>query len=298
MKRMLLTLAALVWCLAQRTAPKSKAKRRKKERFTRLLSCMSPVSIGAMPKRWQRYWTPEAVYTNRLSGEQVVGREAIEKQFAGIFEDSKMVKLEASTTSIDFISPGVAIEQGTAKLLLPDPEPEESEYSAIYVKRDGQWLLDRVTEQGVIKTPSHYEQLKDLEWMVGKWVDQDDQATVTTECGWAKNNNFLVRSFTVQVLDRVDLSGMQIVSRDPTAKQIRSWVFDSDGGFGQGTWTRNGNRWSIQQSGLLSDGRKSSSVNILTYLDDDSFTLQSINRIVNGQLLPNIDEVEITKEKE
>ena len=159
-------------------------------------------------------------------------------------------------------------------------------------------MLDRVTEEGVTKVPSHYEQLKELEWMVGKWIDQDDQTTVTTECNWAKNNNFLVRSFTVQVLDRVDLSGMQIVGWDPAAKQIRSWVFDSDGGFGQGTWTRNGNRWSIQQSGVLSDGRKSSSVNILTYLDDNSVTLQSINRMVDGQLLPNIDEVRITKEKE
>jgi uncharacterized protein (TIGR02246 family) len=125
-------------------------------------------------------WGPEAVYTNPLSGEQVVGREAIEQQFAAIFAEVKGVKLEATTDAIQFVSPNVAVEHGTAKVIRPDQEPEESEYTAVYVKRDGQWLLDRVTEEELPVVTSHYEQLKDLEWMVGSWVDQDDEATVVT----------------------------------------------------------------------------------------------------------------------
>jgi uncharacterized protein (TIGR02246 family) len=242
-------------------------------------------------------WAPEAVYTNPLSGEQVVGREAIEAQFAAIFADAKGAKLEATTVSIGFVSPNVAVEQGLAKVILPDQAAEESQYSAVYVKRDGQWLLDRVTEEDVIEPLSHYEQLKDLEWMVGSWVDQDDEATVVTECHWTRNNNFLVRSFKVQVRDRIDMSGMQIIGWDPAAKQIRSWVFDSDGGFGQGTWTNKGDRWYIHQSGVLADGRKTSAVNILTRLDDNTCTLKSVNRTVDGELLPNIDEVTISKEE-
>lgn len=243
-------------------------------------------------------WAPEAVYTNPLSGVQVVGREAIESQFAGIFTEAKGVKLEVTTHSIEFISPSVAVEHGSAKLIESDQTLEESDYTAIYVKREGKWLLDRVTEEDVleVQVPSHYEQLKDLAWMVGRWTDQDDQSTVTTECDWSKNNNFLVRSFTVQVRDQIDMSGMQFIAWDPSAKQIRSWVFDSDGGFGQGMWTKKDNRWYVQQSGVLPDGRKSTVVNIFTYLDDSNFTLQSVNRTVDGDLLPNIDEVKITKE--
>ena len=37
----------------------------------------------------------------------------------------------------------------------------------IDVKRDGKWLLDRVTDNSKQAVPSHYEQLKALEWMVG-----------------------------------------------------------------------------------------------------------------------------------
>ncbi len=178
-------------------------------------------------------WSPEAVYTNPLSGVQVVGREAIEQQFAGIFAESKGVKLEATTHSIDFISPSVAVENGSAKVMEADQVVEQSDYTAVYVKRDGKWLLDRVTEEDVIQVPSHYEQLKDLEWMVGHWVDQDDAATVVTDCNWSRNENFLIRTFAVQIGDNIDMSGMQIIGWDPAAKRIRSWVFDSDGGFGK-----------------------------------------------------------------
>ncbi len=116
-----------------------------------------------------------------------------------------------------------------------------------------------------------------------------------TECSWTRNNNFITRSFTVSVGDRVDMAGMQIVGWDPAAEQIRSWVFDSDGGFAEGVWTRKGNRWSISQSGVLPDGRKASAVNIVTYEDDNTYTWQSVSRTVGGELLPNIEEVRIVR---
>lgn len=240
-------------------------------------------------------WAPEAVYTNPLTNEDVVGREAIEGQFAGIFEGAKGARLESTTLSIGFVSPNVAVEQGLAKVILADQVPEESQYSAVYVKRDGQWLLDRVTEEVVPVVISHYEHLKALEWMVGSWVDQDEEATVITECNWTRNNNFLTRSFTVQVGDQIDMAGMQIIGWDPAEKRIRSWVFDSDGGFGQAIWTKKDHSWHIQQTGVLPDGRKSSVMNIITYVNDNTCTLQSVNRTVDGELLPNIAEVQITK---
>lgn len=249
------------------------------------------------PEALARMWSPEAVYTNPLSGEQVVGRAEIEQQFSDIFADANGLKLEVDSHSIEFISPGVAVEYGTARLLQPNQDPEISEYTAIYVKRDGQWLLDRVTEDDVSSIPSQYEHLKELEWLVGRWIDQDDQATVIADCNWTRNRNFLVRSFVVQVRDRIDMAGIQFIGWDPTTRQIRSWVFDSDGGFGQGTWQRNMNRWYVHQTGVLPDGRKTTAVNIITYLDDQTATMQSVNRTLDGDVLPNIDEVAVTKEE-
>ncbi|MEI6634231.1 MAG: SgcJ/EcaC family oxidoreductase [Chlamydiota bacterium] len=296
MKRMLLTAALVVWGLApaagaeaDRRAADEAVIRKAVESYVAAYNKGDAGALAAL-------WSSAAVYTNPLSEEQAVGREAIEKEFAGIFADAKGVRLEAKTDSIQFISPSVAVEYGTARVTLPDQAPEETEYTAVYVKHEKQWLLDRVTEKEAPVVPSHYEQLKCLEWMTGRWVDQDDEATVVTECDWTRNNNFLIRFFTVQIRDRIDMAGMQIIGWDPAAKQIRSWVFDSDGSFGQGTWKKKGNRWYIQQSGVLSDGKKSSAVNIITCVDDATCTLQSVNRTEDGELLPDIEEVKITKQ--
>jgi hypothetical protein len=45
----------------------------------------------------------------------------------------------------------------------------------------------------------------------------------------------------------------------------------------------------------LPDGKRTSAVNIVTEIDNDSYTWQSINRTVDGEVLPNIDEVLIVR---
>ena len=246
-------------------------------------------------------WSPEAVYMDPTTGEGVVGRDAIAKQFDYAFAGAEDAKLGVTIDSIEFVSPNVAIERGTALVTYGEGEPEETQYTAVHVKRDGLWLLDRVAEsvkEGPPEPPpSNYEHLKELEWTIGSWVDAAETpgVTIQTDCEWTKNQNFITRSFAMAIGDQIDMAGMQIIGWDPAAKQIRSWVFDSDGGFAEGTWTRDGDKWNIRAVGTLPDGRKSSATNILTYVDDDSCMWQSVNREVDGEILPNVEEVLIVR---
>jgi uncharacterized protein (TIGR02246 family) len=244
-------------------------------------------------------WSPEAVYVDPETGDLSVGRDEIEKEFAATFANLKESKLEVKVDSIKFLSPNVAIENGTARIIGPKEDLDESAYSALFVKRDGKWLLDRVSEEEssapVPKPPSNYEHLKDLDWMIGSWIDQDENATIQTDCEWTKNQAFIHRSFAVMVGDEVDMAGMQIIGWDPVAKQIHSWVFDSDGGYSQGKWNHKGDRWLIQQTGYSPDGRKTSAVNIMTRVDDNSFTWRSTQRALGGDILPDVDEVLVVR---
>jgi uncharacterized protein (TIGR02246 family) len=127
--------------------------------------------------------SPEAIYLNRFTGEEIVGRNAISQQFFDFFTSQPQSKLSVSTESIEFISPNVAIERGVAKLEVPKSEPDINDYVAVYVKREGMWLLDRVTDETPkIDVPSRYEQLKVLEWLIGVWVDQDEDVRTETTC--------------------------------------------------------------------------------------------------------------------
>jgi uncharacterized protein (TIGR02246 family) len=244
-------------------------------------------------------WSPDAVYIDQSTGDRYVGRDEIAKHFDYLFAGAEDAELSIEVDEIDFVSPNVAVERGATHVEYGEGEPENSTYSAVHVKRDGQWLLDRVTEEGTPDPPpSHYEELKELEFLVGSWVDSDDNATIQTDCEWTKNKNFLTRSFAIVIGDQVGMSGMQVIGWDPAAKKIRSWVFDSDGGFAEGTWTQKENRWFIQSKGTLTDGGIASATNILTKVDDDSYTWQSVNREVDGEMLPNVEEVLVVRAPE
>jgi uncharacterized protein (TIGR02246 family) len=232
------------------------------------------------------HWSPEAVYTNRSTGEEVVGRAAIGEQFTALFKEQPAIKAEVTVESVQFVSPNVAIEQGTIKLLSPHAEPEEIEYSAVNVKRDGKWLLDRVTDKSKEVVASHYEQLKTLEWMVGSWTNEAGDAVVELDCNWTKNKSFLTRAFKISIPDQVDFSGMQIIGWDPTAKTIRSWTFDANGAFAEATWEHRGNRWFIRNRGVLADGQAATMINVLKQVDENSLTWQTIERTAGGELLP------------
>ena len=183
-------------------------------------------------------------------------------------------------------------------ILGEDGEATQARYSAVHIKRDGRWLIDRMTEREIIVPPSRYEQLKELEWMVGNWQDQDNEGTITTECHWARNKNFLVRSFSVSIAGATEMAGMQLIGWDPAQNQIRSWAFDSDGGFNHAIWSKTGETWSVQQTATLPDGRMASATSLLTPLDDNNFTWQQINRVVDGEILPNLPEIAIQRAAE
>ena len=240
-------------------------------------------------------WSDNAVYISPHSGEKRTGRAAIQASFAELFAADNQLRLSVDVDSVRLISADVAMEEGTATFLSSDGPPSTSQYTVIHVKRDDQWYIDSVRETILPSPASHYEQLKELAWMIGEWIDADDNASVQTTCSWTKNKNFIQRRFSISVQDRIDLEGIQVIGWDPAERTIRSWVFDTDGGFGQGVWTRDGNRWVIRARGTLADGALASSVRIVTYLDENTFTVQAVGREHDGQLLPNIDEFKVVR---
>ncbi len=247
-------------------------------------------------KAMAQHWSPDGVYISNFTGERVVGREAIVAALAEIFAAEGKRQLAVATESIEFISPNVALERGSATVKYPDQSTIETAYRGIYVRRDGRWLIDRITEDEPPSDGSRYQQLKELEWIIGEWVDQAGNDTIRIECKWTKNRNYISRAYTVNVGDQIDSSGLQIIGWDPKLERIRSWLFDSNGGFVEGTWIQKGDRWFVQSVATLTEGTAGSFTSIFRPLDQDTYSWQKVHRIVGGEILPNIDEVIVLRE--
>ena len=243
-----------------------------------------------------RHWSSQGVYVSP-SGQRFQGRDAIQKEFAAYFAESSGQRIELGRPAIRFLTPSVALEEGTARVSRAGEPPVETSYMAIHVKQDDGWRLDSVRETVIPAAPSHAEHFKELEWLIGTWIDRDENSTIETVCEWTKNKNFITRSFAVSIKDRIEIEGTQVIGWDPEAKAVRSWMFDSEGGFGSAVWSRSGNRWTIKASRTLTGGEKASAVNILTYVDRNTMRWQSIGREIDGELLPNIDEVTVVRKQ-
>jgi hypothetical protein len=62
--------------------------------------------------------------------------------------------------------------------------------------------------------------LEELAWMVGDWVDQDDDATIESSVNWTKNRKFLTRSFRVTPKNGTLHSGMQSKAGRPVQGMV------------------------------------------------------------------------------
>jgi len=118
------------------------------------------------------FWTSDGDYVDP-SGRVLLGRPAIEKDFEQLFAENKGLKLRIEVASLKFPTPDTAIEDGTTGVLAPDGTvPSRARYTNFFTKKNGQWLLASVREAAYVQ-PSNYGNLRELEWVIGEWVDEN-----------------------------------------------------------------------------------------------------------------------------
>jgi uncharacterized protein (TIGR02246 family) len=236
-------------------------------------------------------WTPTGTYVNKETGERSSGREALAKDFAKVFTASPEIFLSGGADEVRVIGGDTAIVDGVTTVVQPNAEPSISAYTAIFVKQEGKWLLDTVHESDLPTPETSRQALKPLQWMVGTWQDESDTATVTSIMRWSPSEAFLIRSYDVIREDEEPFQGTQIIGWDPAVKQIRSWAFNSDGSFSEGSWSQNGAEWIVRKTETLADGRLASGTQVITQVDADTVTVQTIAKEIDGAPEPTADSV-------
>ena len=148
-----------------------------------------------------------------------------------------------------------AIEIGVATLTPAKGDPTTVAYRAIHAKQpDGKWLMTSVGPDVTAEGATSAGALDELSWMLGSWQDSEENVDVKCHCRWDAYHRFMLRTFVISEKDRPALEVTEIIGWDAADRIIRSWVFDSDGGFGQNTWNHRGDEWIISARGTLADG--------------------------------------------
>lgn len=242
------------------------------------------------------HWADDAEYL-LATGERVQGREALRAVFTQSLAEENRATIEVADPHVRLLSDSVATEEGVAHVTRPGEPAEATSYLAIHVKQGDAWKLTTVreTEVAPVTVNPAEEQLQQLAWLVGEWTDQSESASVSSTVRWSGNNAFLVYSFKADAPGMDPLSGTQVIGWDPIREVIRSWMFDSDGGFGEGEWTKDNDRWVVAFRQTLPDGRAATATNVYTVVDDNSFTWHSFHRTVDGETLPNVDDATIVR---
>jgi uncharacterized protein (TIGR02246 family) len=242
-------------------------------------------------------FTEDAEFTSD-DGRTVSGRAAIETMSRAAFQSNKGATLAIDSGSVRLLAPGVAVQKGSTSVTGKDGETSGALFTAVLVEQDGKWKYSQV-----IETPqadiAPGERLSELSWLVGDWQETDKSSglTIRSKFDWAKGGNFMTRNVTVKQGEEVQVEGWQIIGWDPLEERIRSWTFDTEGGWSAGIWVRDGKRWLVREEGVTPDGERTAADNTITQVSEDKLTWESYNRTIDGTPQPSLDKIEINRVK-
>jgi uncharacterized protein (TIGR02246 family) len=268
-----------------RAADTAAAEKEIRERSTAFTAAFNERDVAKLAE----LFAPDAELVDD-AGVTHTGREAIQNIFSRFFEAYPEARMDLTIESIRFASGGVAIEDGIRTVTAADGEDQATNrYMAIHVKRGDQWQVAAAREVPEDPQPTPHDHLESLSWLVGTWVDEDAEAAISIHCRWDENENFLLVDFIARKEGQTVMNSRQRIGWDPLCKRVRSWVFDSDGGYGDGHWTEVDGTWIIKSTAVLPDGTTGSATIFIEPINDDRFVMKGFDRVLGRTVEPDFE---------
>jgi uncharacterized protein (TIGR02246 family) len=239
-------------------------------------------------------FTREAEFVEE-GGKTLHGRAELAKAYAAFFARRTALTASARTTAIRFLGRDVAVEEGVFTVHSKDAPRNASRYSSLFVRQDGRWLIAMLKEWGDAATER--PTLEDLAWLIGTWEADGPEYSARTDYQWSEHKKFIRCDFKItQKKDNKTLSaGTQVIGVDPAEDVIRSWLFDTEGGIGETSWTWDGDQWVLASRATLGNGLPTTATNFLSRKGDDTFAWRSVQRTLGDAELPDIGPVTVKR---
>ena len=224
------------------------------------------------------------------NGNVFAGREQITSLFKVFFEKFPQAKLEMEVTGVRTVGDSLAIEEGVRLITVPETDvAAQVRYTAVRDKVGDSWPIASYSEFADDPPPTPAEMLSAVSFLVGDWIDESPEGKTTISYRWEDDGNFLLGDYTLAVGGMPESRSHQRIGWDPLEGVLRSWTFDSDGGFSTGEWVPTEAGWVIKSDATMPDGTTGSATVTVTPTDADHFVVRSSDRIIGGMDEPEFE---------
>lgn len=219
-------------------------------------------------------------------GARVAGRDAIVASIRGWLERHPQARLAVTVNAVEHVAGPLARVRGTlAFTKKPGEKPVETPFESLRVLEDGTW---RLAESLVAPSPA--AALDELGWLVGSWqaADAKEGTTVTLTYEKSVGGHALVGRTKIVPKQGETIESLDIIHADRATGEVRSWLFDSTGARAEGVFSADGTAFNRTLVGTPADSAgRTQWTQVIVPGGDGRFTLQSLDRSLDGQPLPD-----------
>lgn len=218
------------------------------------------------------------------------GRKAITELFRGFFTRFPKAVLEMQPTSVRPVGEALLVEEGERRITAAEGAGvAQVHYVAVRSKQGDRWPIASYHEFTDDPAPSPREVLQSVAWLVGEWLEESAEGRTSITFRWSDDGNFLLGDYEITGADAVASRSTQRIGWDPVTGQLRSWTFDSDGGFSSGAWDAIADGWTVKSEATMPDGTTGSAILTIAPKDADHFVVRATDRILAGVEQPDFE---------
>jgi uncharacterized protein (TIGR02246 family) len=222
------------------------------------------------------------------TGEIVSGRAEIQQFYADLFSGEKRPRAALEAGSVRFITPKLAIEDGTLHVTRPSGEVISHHYTSTQMQQDdGNWLTASIRDEIEDVAPAS-EKLLPLEWMIGDWIIEKNGLRIFLTYKWSDDGPFIDGKAVTEMAGEENTSSTYRIGWNNNRDNYISWAFDSFGGHMVSQWTKKNSGWLLRTSGITADGEVNHSTQAIE--PDPSlqhYTWTTRDQTIGGNSLPD-----------
>lgn len=222
------------------------------------------------------------------NGEIVAGRDEIKEFYTGVFSSEAKPKAALEAGSVRFVSPGIAVEDGTLHVTKPGGVVTSHFYTAVQVKQeDGSWLTASIRDEIEDQAPAH-EKLLALEWIIGDWLIEAEGSRTFLSFTWSDDGPYIDGRALTEQAGEDSTSSTYRIGWNANRKNHVSWAFDALGGYTRSEWTAGENGWLLRTQGVTADGEINQSTQALMPAENkQGFTWTIRDQTLAGEVQPD-----------